>query len=266
MIKQKRVLIGDDSMEFGLNWADALKAKGMYAVTRPKNGRVIFDAYKAGRFDAVIAEAKMPGLDAVSLIGEIKSLPGDFPLIIIIANYDSPQTEREIMEAGARYYMVKPFETKILAARLERLLDNSPPPEPKGTLSGGRGCDADNIERVLTDIIHQIGIPAHIKGYHYLRTAILLSVEDAEMVNRVTKLLYPTVAKRYFTTPSRVERAIRHAIEIAWDRGDVDTLNGFFGHTVHMSKGKPTNSEFIALIADKLNLSYNPATARGRFR
>jgi two-component system response regulator (stage 0 sporulation protein A) len=114
----------------------------------------------------------------------------------------------------------------------------------------------DDIEYVVTEIIHQIGIPAHIKGYHYLRTAILLSVDDNEMINCVTKLLYPTVAKKYGTTSSRVERAIRHAIEIAWDRGDVETLNSFFGYTIHTARGKPTNSEFIALIADKLRLQF----------
>jgi two-component system response regulator (stage 0 sporulation protein A) len=114
----------------------------------------------------------------------------------------------------------------------------------------------DDMEYIVTDIIHQIGIPAHIKGYHYLREAILLSIENKDMINSVTKLLYPTVAEKFCTSASRVERAIRHAIEIAWDRGDVDTLNGFFGYTVHTSRGKPTNSEFVALISDKLRLQY----------
>ena len=114
----------------------------------------------------------------------------------------------------------------------------------------------------MTDIIHQLGVPAHIKGYHYLRTAILHSIEDKKLLDSVTKLLYPTVASIYDTTSSRVERAIRHAIEIAWDRGNVDTLNSFFGYTVDTGKGKPTNSEFIALITDKLRLRYKAALRR----
>ena len=111
------------------------------------------------------------------------------------------------------------------------------------------------MELMVTEMIHQIGVPAHIKGYHYLREAILLSVEDPEIMNAVTKVLYPTVAKKFGTTPSRVERAIRHAIEVAWDRGDVDTLNAYFGYTIHNSRGKPTNSEFIAMLSDKLRLT-----------
>jgi len=179
----------------------------------------------------------------------------------VIANYDSPQTEREVMEAGAKYYMVKPFEANVLSVKIENILKAGVQPVSgqlnlKNVSYNIHETVPDNIEYVVTDIIHQIGIPAHIKGYHYLRTAILLAVDDGEMINCITKLLYPTVAKQYSTTSSRVERAIRHAIEIAWDRGNVDTLNGFFGYTIHTAKGKPTNSEFIALIADKLKLKF----------
>ena len=258
--KQIRVLIGDDSAESGMTWARSLMTKGMYAITRAKNGRVLLDTMKSDRFDVVVMEAKMPELDAVSVISEISEGLDYEPAVIVIANYDSPQTEREVMEAGAKYYMVKPFEAGVLGTKIERLLDNtlqsSPTLNLKNVSYNIHETVPDNIEYVVTDIIHQIGIPAHIKGYHYLRTAILLSVEDSEMINCITKLLYPTVAKQYSTTPSRVERAIRHAIEIAWDRGNVDTLNGFFGYTIHTAKGKPTNSEFIALIADKLKLKF----------
>ncbi|MCL2634536.1 MAG: sporulation transcription factor Spo0A [Oscillospiraceae bacterium] len=259
MTKQVRVLIGDDSVESGVTWARTLMSKGMYVITRQKNGRVILDTIKADKekFDVIIMEAKMPELDAVSLIAEINDMSGYTPLVIVISNYDSPQTENEVMEAGAKYYMVKPFMSTVLADRIEKLLDNTPERiNLKNVSYNIHESVPDNIEYVVTDIIHQIGIPAHIKGYHYLRTAILLSVEDAEMINCVTKLLYPTVAKQYSTTSSRVERAIRHAIEIAWDRGDVETLNSYFGYTIHTAKGKPTNSEFIALIADKLKLKF----------
>ena len=172
------------------------------------------------------------------------------PVVFVTANYDSAKVEFEVMDAGADYYMLRPFDAETLVSKVLSVYNDK--------LAGKRNTLADesDIECVVTEIIHQIGIPAHIKGYHYLRTAIILSVDDPEMINCITKLLYPTVARMYDTTPSRVERAIRHAIEIAWDRGDVDTLNGYFGYTIHTSRGKPTNSEFVALIADKLRLKY----------
>lgn len=254
MTNKTKILIGDDSMEQGLAWANLLKQKGMFAVTRQRNGRVILESIKTDIPDIVIVEAKMPELDAVSLIDTLKTQLDKLPIIIVVSNFDSPQIEREVMHAGAKYYMVKPFEPRILLERIDNLLGN--PINLKTTSFNVHEDIPNDIEYVVTDIIHQIGIPAHIKGYHYLRTAILLSVEDNEMINCVTKLLYPTVAKKYSTTSSRVERAIRHAIEIAWDRGDLETLNGFFGYTIHTARGKPTNSEFIALIADKLRLQF----------
>jgi len=278
--KQIKVLLGDDSIEFGMTWARSLISKGMYAVTRQKNGKTILDTIKSDRFDVVVLEAKMPELDAVSLIDEIDNLHSyrdNPPAVIVIANYDSPQIEREVMEAGAKYYMVKPFEPSVLAKKIERIIDHPDSPEFSSAAQSPLALTGlnllgnisynihdsipDSIEYIVTDIIHQIGIPAHIKGYHYLRTAILLSVEDTDMLNNITKKLYPSVAKQYSTTSSRVERAIRHAIEIAWDRGNVDTLNGFFGYTIHTAKGKPTNSEFIALIADKLKLKFKKTAA-----
>lgn len=144
--------------------------------------------------------------------------------------------------------MLKPFELEDLVDRVIALSDFHAPAETSAK------PNSTDLEVMITEVIHQIGVPAHIKGYHYLRESIRLSIEDPEMINSVTKLLYPTVAKTYNTTSSRVERAIRHAIEVAWDRGDVDTLNAYFGYTIHNSRGKPTNSEFIAMIADKLRL------------
>jgi two-component system response regulator (stage 0 sporulation protein A) len=268
--KQIRVLLGDDSAEYGMTWARSLMSKSMYAITRQKNGRVLLETVKSDKFDVVVVEAKMPELDAVSLINEMRDVYGrrqeQLPAVIVIANYDSPQTEREVMEAGARYYMVKPFEAGMLATKIENLLVGEADADgSRNNVTLGNFGNVsynihetvpNNIEYVVTDIIHQIGIPAHIKGYHYLRTAILFAVEDSDMINHITKKLYPSVAKQFSTTPSRVERAIRHAIEIAWDRGNVDTLNSFFGYTIHTAKGKPTNSEFIALISDKLKLKF----------
>lgn len=254
MLNKTKVLIGDDSIEQGIAWAAYLKSMGLFTMTRARNGRVILEAIKSEVPDIVIIEAKMPELDAVSLLNELSATRVKMPLVIVTANYDSHQVEREVMEAGARYYIVKPFEPKMLGTKVLSLC-SSPKIDKTPSYSSNANKNSD-MEYVVTDIIHQIGIPAHIKGYHYLRTAILMSVSDSEMINSVTKVLYPTVAKRYVTTSSRVERAIRHAIEIAWDRGDVDTLNGIFGYTVHTTKGKPTNSEFIALISDKLRLQF----------
>lgn len=254
MTPKTKVLIGDDSAEQGIAWANLLKSKGMFAVTRHRNGRTIFESIKSDLPDVVIIDAKMPDLDAAALMGELNTVMDKLPIIIVISNYDSPQIEREVMEAGARYYMVKPFEAKLLAERVEALVGSNL--TLKDVSYNVHESVPDDIEYVVTDIIHQVGIPAHIKGYHYLRTAILLAVENNEMINSVTKMLYPSVAAQYSTTPSRVERAIRHAIEIAWDRGDVETLNRYFGYTIHTARGKPTNSEFIAMIADKLRLQF----------
>lgn len=258
MTNKTKILIGDDTLEQGIAWASLLKSMGMYAYTRHRDGKLILDSIRTEVPDVVVIDAKMPNLDAVSLIHELKTIRDTLPIIIVTANYDSPQVEREVMEAGAKYYMVRPFEPKTIANRIQALVGdkNSNPLDVKSVEYNIHERKLDDIEYVVTDIIHQIGIPAHIKGYHYLRTAILLSVDNDEMINCVTKLLYPTVAKKYSTTSSRVERAIRHAIEIAWDRGDVDVLNSFFAYTIHTTRGKPTNSEFIALIADKLKLKF----------
>lgn len=256
MTGKLKIMIGDDSADNGIIYADGLKNMGFYVVTRPKDGLVLFEAIKNEGPDVVVVDAVMPHLDAIELIRKISASVYKKPLFIVTSAYDNPFIEREVMSSGASYFMLKPFEAKTLADRILALTaaqeggmrrTSARPVEPERT---------EDMECVVTDIIHQIGVPAHIKGYHYLRTAILLSIADSEMINSVTKLLYPTVAKKFGTTSSRVERAIRHAIEIAWDRGDLDTLNSFFGYTIHNSKGKPTNSEFIALIADKLRLRY----------
>ncbi|MCL1880864.1 MAG: sporulation transcription factor Spo0A [Oscillospiraceae bacterium] len=263
--KQIRVLIGDDSSEFGMAWASALVARKMYVVTRPKNGQQLLDIIKSDKsFDVAVIEAKMPELSAESLLKALaksnlrERMP--MPIVIVVANYDSPQTEIEVMGAGAKYYLVKPFDSSYLASKILELVNGSmvytPVPTPDFVSYNIHDAVPDDVEYLITDIIHQIGIPAHIKGYHYLRASILLSVEDPDIMNHITKKLYPMVAKQYQTTPSRVERAIRHAIEIAFDRGNIDTLNSFFGYTIQNAKGKPTNSEFIALIADKLILKF----------
>ncbi len=257
MNQKIKVLIGDDSAEFGVNLANALRGMGFYVIARAKNGASLFDAIKNETPDVAIIDAVMPNLDAIELIKKLNSSNYKKPHIIVVSSFDNQFVERTVMELGASYFMRKPFEAKALAERINTIMGFSTVTE--GGFFVHSSTSQINLEVMITDIIHQIGVPAHIKGYHYLREAIMLSVNDTQMLESVTKVLYPTVAKKFKTTPSRVERAIRHAIEIAWDRGDIDTLNSFFGYTIDVGKGKPTNSEFIALIADKINLKRKTA-------
>ena len=253
MVNKIKVLIGDDSVEYGINCASVLRSMGMYAITRPKDGGTLFETIKNDSPDVVVVDAILPHMDAIELIKKVQALGGKKPEFIVTSSYDNPFIERQVMQGGAAYFMLKPFDVNSLGDRINSLIHGT---------EGENGESAEDMEVVVTEIIHQLGVPAHIKGYHYLREAVLSSLDDKELLESVTKMLYPTVAKRFDTTSSRVERAIRHAIEIAWDRGNLDTLNSFFGYTVNTCKGKPTNSEFIALITDKLRLQYKTAIKR----
>ncbi|MBR1530340.1 MAG: sporulation transcription factor Spo0A [Oscillospiraceae bacterium] len=244
-----KVLIGDDTVDFGITTASTLRNYGLYAITRRKDGNILLNAIMDEKPDVVIIESVMPHMDAIDLIQHTKNQSSFLPYFIVTSSYDNPFVERQIMELGAAYYILKPFDPKVLAERILAL-----------TSMKIRNISEQNLEIIVTDMIHQLGVPAHIKGYHYLRTSIMFSIENPELLDSVTKLLYPTVAQKFNTTSSRVERAIRHAIEIAWDRGDLDILNSFFGYTVNTCKGKPTNSEFIALLTDKLRLQLKAGT------
>ncbi len=246
-----KVLIGDDTPEYGIAYANTLRMMGFFVIARAKDGLTLFDAIKNEMPDVVIIDAIMPNLDAIELMKKIKMSAYKKPIFIVISSYENSFIEQQVMENGAAYLMQKPFDIKILADRVVALSTASSD-EKKDVEVGNISESA--LEVIVTDIIHQLGVPAHIKGYHYLREAIIKSIHDSNMLEGVTKILYPTVAKKFQTTASRVERAIRHAIEIAWDRGNVSTLNSFFGYTVNTGKGKPTNSEFIALITDKIKL------------
>lgn len=250
MAEKIKVLIGNDTAERGMAWAGALKNAGMYAITRRCDGNSVLNSIKSEAPDAAVLEAKMPFCDAVEVIRRLKVEKKYVPNVIIVSGSPDPALEREASALGASF-MLQPVDPSYLVSKINQMCGVSETqPKAAGDLS-----DTD-LECAVTEIIHQVGIPAHIKGYHYLRTAIMLSVGNDEMINSITKLLYPTVAKQYDTTSSRVERAIRHAIEIAWDRGDIDVLTKIFSYTVHTAKGKPTNSEFIALIADHLRLKF----------
>ncbi len=201
--------------------------------------------------EVVVADATLPRMDGLAAIREITAradIPR--PSFILLASFMSDQMAAEAGTLGVQYFMLKPCDMRALAERIEQhnalALSFSKP---------AKKVDPDlDIEMRVTNIIHEIGVPAHIKGYQYLREAIIMTVNDMEIINAITKVLYPTVAKKYKTTSSRVERAIRHAIEVAWDRGDIEVLNNFFGYTVSNAKGKPTNSEFISMIADRIRL------------
>ena len=247
-----KVIIADDTTEFGNNCSNVLKSYGMETVLCQKDGLKLLKMIIDTSPDIVLADIFMPNLDILGVLAELKnSNIKHRPLVMVMSSFDNPKLESEALNAGAAYYFIKPFDFSILAERIFQISNwnNKIPP-----ITQQNEITDSDLELMITEIIHQIGVPAHIKGYHYLREAIMLSVRNSDMINSITKLLYPTVAKKHSTTSSRVERAIRHAIEVAWDRGDIDVLNSYFGYTIHNNRGKPTNSEFIAMISDKLRL------------
>ncbi len=253
MEEKLKIVIADDTTQLGENCAKVFKGYGMDVVLCEKDGRSVISAIKREKPDIVLADVFMPNLDILGVLEGIKDISAkEKPLVMAMSGFDNARLEKEMIEAGACYYFLKPFDINTMA---ERIIQLSGWKNEKAPLVVKNNIVTDpELELMITEIIHQIGVPAHIKGYHYLREAIILSVKNSEIVNSVTKLLYPTVAKTYGTTASRVERAIRHAIEVAWDRGDLDVLNSYFGYTIQNDRGKPTNSEFIAMISDKLRL------------
>ncbi len=223
-----------------------------------KDGEEVITRVLSDKPDVVIMDLFMTHVDSIGVMRAVrKQKPEKLPLFVVYSGFDSPVLEREVMSAGATYFVLKPFNLGDLAENILRLSKRQRQKSKGGIRAAG--FDGYNIELKVTEILHQIGVPAHIKGYHYLRDSIIMAVEKPEIINAVTKQLYPSVAKKYETTSSRVERAIRHAIEVAWDRGDVEVLNGYFGYTIQGSRGKPTNSEFIAMISDKLRLQMKTA-------
>lgn len=214
--------------------------------------------------DVVLLDLVMPKLDGLGVLercrnGNLKKRP----TFIVLSAIGQEGITEQAFELGASYYIMKPFDNAAVIGRIRRVRGEAPAQAKVFSLSGrvippegDQTYLERNLESDVTDMIHEIGVPAHIKGYQYLRDAIMMSVEDSEMLGSITKVLYPSIAKKHRTTPSRVERAIRHAIEVAWSRGKMDTINDIFGYTVSNGKGKPTNSEFIALISDKIRLDY----------
>ena len=249
MEKSLKILICDENADERKRIADAIVKAGVRRPDEALSGDEAIEISKRTHYDIIICDLWISGIDGIGIIRAVKARGNDTSFILL-----SPINKHSILieatDAGADICLLKPFSESSLISHIEaisRIRENE-----KDELASAR----PDIESQVTKIIHQIGVPAHIKGYQYLRSAILMTIEDNDIINSVTKVLYPTVAKKYKTTTSRVERAIRHAIEVAWDRGDVDTLNSYFGYTIQNTRGKPTNSEFIAMIADNLRLKY----------
>ena len=194
--------------------------------------------------DIIIMDLVQAGVDGLEVLEQMSQMERKRPMVIVYSAYIRGSVTLQAAEFGADYFIMKPCSSQLVAERIRQLYQVSPVAP----------ANNEHLETLVTSVIHEIGVPAHIKGYQYLREAIIIAVEDMEVINAVTKVLYPEVARRFDTTASRVERAIRHAIEVAWDRGDIETLQKYFGYTVSNAKGKPTNSEFIAMIADRLQL------------
>ncbi|MBE6648564.1 MAG: sporulation transcription factor Spo0A [Ruminococcaceae bacterium] len=246
-----KVIVVDSNVEFRRNCVMNLRKLNIDVVGEAIDGMDAFSKIARFRPNAVVSELYLGRIDGLQLIKESKRKFGEyFPSFIMLSNFNNQSLFEECCQNGAAYCMLKPVDWNVLAERIEKCANNGKRRGP----ATPPASEPFDIEAQVTKIIHQIGVPAHIKGYQYLRTAIIMTVSNTDYINSVTKVLYPAVAKEYNTTSSRVERAIRHAIEVAWDRGDVDVLNSFFGYTVQTSRGKPTNSEFIAMISDNLRL------------
>ena len=245
MEKRTTVLVADGSEDFCAQLSKSLQSSGYQVVGTATDGQSALEQIKASEPEVVILDLMLPTVDGITVL---KSLPQkNRPKLLLTAAFATDYVSSIVSSIGADYLMLKPIQPQALTERVEEILQANRSSERR------RNPEMD-IETMVTNVIHEIGVPAHIKGYQYLREAIIIAVGDMEVINAITKVLYPQVAKTFSTTPSRVERAIRHAIEVAWDRGDLDTLQRFFGYTVSNTKGKPTNSEFIALIADRLQL------------
>ncbi|MBR3995122.1 MAG: sporulation transcription factor Spo0A [Clostridia bacterium] len=248
-----RLYIADQNADFKRTVYDYFMGSDITVVGDSDDGKSAFEEIMNIRPEFVVLDLWLRGMDGAQLIREVKRSMKDAPHFIIMTGLQNTAILEEAIEAGAAYCIAKPCELSLLAMKIYRIArsNNDNYQYTENTDSTGFV-----LENYVTRLIHKVGIPAHIKGYQYLRTAIIKTFENPELINSVTKELYPSIAKQYNTTSSRVERAIRHAIEIAWDRGDCDVLDDMFGYTVQRSKGKPTNSEFIALIADYLRIAY----------
>jgi two-component system response regulator (stage 0 sporulation protein A) len=231
------------------------------------NGYQLIERVDILKPDVVVMDVVLPNIDGIGVLQRFKSKKQEFagfsmPKVIVLSGFKHDKTAQDCMDLGASYYMARPIGYSSVRDAIHRICDTAVVEKAAKPGIGRKFeiCENPDVETMVTEMIHEIGIPAHIKGYQYLRHAIMLVIDNLDVINSITKTLYPTVAQDFRTTSSRVERAIRHAIEVAWDRGDTEVLNSIFGYTIATSKGKPTNSEFIAMIADRLRLQIKNAS------
>lgn len=269
--KRIKILIADDNEEFCIVLKDYLNNQEDFDVIGiSKNGIEALKFIKENKPDLVILDIIMPHLDGLGVLEQLNS-DKDFkfaPKVIILSAVGQDKITQSAIKLGVDYYVIKPFDMDVFIKRIKQMFNRvseqkyfmhtseSAIKNSNESFSNNvsKQSDSFNLEGEITSIIHEIGVPAHIKGYFYLREAISMVVNDIELLSAVTKELYPSIARKYNTTSSRVERAIRHAIEVAWNRGQIESINKIFGYTIHNEKGKPTNSEFIAMVADRLRL------------
>ena len=246
MDRQIRILLADGNEELCGQLRQTLEETGKFTVAGiAGDGERACELLQSSHADILVLDLMLPKVDGITVLKRARELE-HAPQALVLTGFMTEYVGTMAAELGVQYFMSKPCSCQAVAERLLEIAAGGEKPPARRNEA--------NVEALVTSVIHEIGVPAHIKGYQYLREAIMIAVEDMDVINAITKVLYPQVAKAFSTTPSRVERAIRHAIEVAWDRGDLETLQRFFGYTVSNTKGKPTNSEFIALIADRLQL------------
>lgn len=250
-MKKLNILIIDDNKQWAQSLRDELNVfQGVNVVATAENGDVGLEFCKQVDVDVIICDVIMPKADGFAVLEQVSRMQGKKPIVIMASAFNSDATIARAVSLGAAYYLTKPVSAKSVYDRIMLFANNSVKPHTEL-----QPADEEyDLEIIVSNMIKEIGVPAHIKGYQFVRDAIMWVINDMELINAVTKELYPGIAKKYKTTSSRVERAIRHAIEVSWQRGEVETLNELFGHTVQFSKDKPTNSEFIAMIADRIRL------------
>ena len=266
------VLIADDNQDFSHTLSTYINAQNdMEIIGIAKDGNEAVDMIASSKPDVVLLDVIMPHLDGLGVLEKISMIKIDKkPICIMLSAVGQDKITQKAVSLGAEYYVVKPFDIELLIKRIREIKYFKPTQAENNFISreskkqyidltASESRKEENLEALVTNVIHEVGVPAHIKGYQYLREAIMMVVNDIEVINQITKSLYPKIAVRYSTTPSRVERAIRHAIEVAWGRGQQEVVEKIFGYTISASKGKPTNSEFIAMIADKLRLELKSA-------
>ena len=274
-MKEKiRILIADDNQDFIMTLMSHLeKESDMEVIGIARDGKEASEMVIEKKPDVLLLDVIMPYLDGLGVLEKINEANlSPKPMCIMLSAVGQAKITQNAINLGAEYYVVKPFDIEVLIKRIREIKNYKPNTTQNNIISNTREArtpyieisesskkNEEGLEALVTNIIHELGVPAHIKGYQYLREAIMMVINDIDIINQITKQLYPDIARKFKTTPSRVERAIRHAIEVAWSRGEQGTVETIFGYTVSAAKGKPTNSEFIAMIADKLRLELKTA-------